>query len=88
MNAVTEGIDAIATTRVLIRPEKDRVSTHALTGEIVHRTFSGTGAGLDIVVSSVKAYIGALNKMLGYREEQSTVVSGEVMRHADSNPNS
>ncbi|GLT34825.1 hypothetical protein SLA2020_093180 [Shorea laevis] len=88
MNAVTEGIDAIATTRVLIRPEKDRVSTHALTGEIVHRTFSGTGAGLDIVVSSVKAYIGALNKMLGYREEQSTVVSGEVMGHADSNPNS
>lgn len=37
--AVTEGIDAIATTRVLIRTEKSHMSTHALTGEITHRTF-------------------------------------------------
>lgn len=29
---------------------------------------SGIGAGMDIVVSSVKAYIGALNKMLGFKE--------------------
>ncbi|GLT80673.1 hypothetical protein SLA2020_521000 [Shorea laevis] len=68
LNAVTDGIDAIATTRVLIRPQKNHTSTHALSGEIVHRTFSGTGAGMDIVVSSVKAYIGALNKVLGLRE--------------------
>lgn len=39
MNAVTEGIDAIATTRVVIRGEKNHTSTHALTGETVHRTF-------------------------------------------------
>ena len=39
MNAVAEGIDAIATTRVLIRAEKSHISTHALTGELVHRTF-------------------------------------------------
>lgn len=39
MNAVTEGIDAIATTRVLIRGENTHTSTHALTGEKVHRTF-------------------------------------------------
>ncbi|KAK5839531.1 2-isopropylmalate synthase 2, chloroplastic-like [Gossypium arboreum] len=69
MNAVTEGIDAIATTRVLIRVEKSHLSTHALTGELVHRTFSGTGAGMDIVVSSVKAYVSALNKMLGFKEQ-------------------
>jgi 2-isopropylmalate synthase len=30
---------------------------------------SGNGAGMDIVVSSVKAYIGALNKMLGFKEK-------------------
>ncbi|KAK7854763.1 2-isopropylmalate synthase 1 [Quercus suber] len=30
---------------------------------------SGNGAERDIVVSSVKAYIGALNKMLGFKEE-------------------
>nr|XP_048333137.1 2-isopropylmalate synthase 2, chloroplastic-like [Ziziphus jujuba var. spinosa] len=68
MNAVTEGIDAIATTRVLIRAEKSRTSTNVLTGETVQRTFSGIGAGMDIVVSSVKAYIGAINKMSGFKE--------------------
>lgn len=39
MNAVTAGIDAIATTRVLIRGEKSQLSTHASTGETVQRTF-------------------------------------------------
>ena len=29
---------------------------------------SGIGAGVDIVVSSVKAYVGAINKMLGFKE--------------------
>ncbi|KAE8731866.1 2-isopropylmalate synthase 2 [Hibiscus syriacus] len=77
MNAVTEGIDAIASTRVLIRAEKSHVSTHASTGELVHRTFSGTGAGMDIVVSSVKAYISAINKMLGFKEQYPTKASVE-----------
>lgn len=39
MIAVTEGIDAIATTRVLIRGEARHPTTHALTGETVYRTF-------------------------------------------------
>nr|ARE67149.1 isopropylmalate synthase [Aeschynomene afraspera] len=72
MNAVTEGIDAIATTRVVIRGDKNHTSTHALTGEPVHRTFSGTGAGMDVVVSSVKAYISALNKMSSFKDTPST----------------
>ncbi|XP_057959342.1 2-isopropylmalate synthase A-like isoform X2 [Malania oleifera] len=67
MNAVTQGIDAIATTRVLIRGEESHTETHALTGETIHRTFSGTGAGMDVVVSSVRAYISALNKLLGFK---------------------
>jgi hypothetical protein len=29
---------------------------------------SGTGASMDVVVSSVKAYISALNKMLGFQD--------------------
>ncbi|XP_013604296.1 PREDICTED: 2-isopropylmalate synthase 1, chloroplastic-like isoform X1 [Brassica oleracea var. oleracea] len=69
MNAVTEGIDAIATTRVLVRGNNTYTSTNAITGEEVLRTFSGTGAGMDIVVSSVKAYVGALNKMLDFKEK-------------------
>ncbi|KAI8002583.1 2-isopropylmalate synthase A [Camellia lanceoleosa] len=68
MNAVTEGIDAIATTRVLIRGDNNHSSTNA-SEETVHHTFSGTGAGMDVVVSSVRAYINALNKMLGFRNQ-------------------
>ncbi|KAK3183614.1 hypothetical protein Dsin_030900 [Dipteronia sinensis] len=77
MNAVTEGIDAIATTRVLIRGDNNPTSTHAVTGEMVQRTFSGSGAGMDIVVSSIKAYIGALNKMLGFKDQLQTKTSKE-----------
>ncbi|XP_029126537.1 2-isopropylmalate synthase 2, chloroplastic [Cajanus cajan] len=76
MNAVTEGIDAIATTRVVIRGETSQTSTgttHAVTGAVVLRTFSGTGAGMDVVVSSVKAYIAALNKMLCFKETSPSV---------------
>ncbi|KAL3752564.1 hypothetical protein ACJRO7_000036 [Eucalyptus globulus] len=68
MTAVTDGIDAIATTQVLIRDENNHTSTLALTGETIHQTFSGTGSSMDIAVSSVRAYIGALNKMLGFME--------------------
>lgn len=32
---------------------------------------SGSGAGMDIVVSSVKAYVGALNKMLAFKQQPS-----------------
>ncbi|TXG59463.1 hypothetical protein EZV62_014036 [Acer yangbiense] len=77
MNAVTEGIDATATTRVLIHGDNNPTSTHAVTGETVQRTFSGAGAGMDIVVSSVKAYIGALNKMLGFKDQLKTKTSKE-----------
>ncbi|CAL8998747.1 unnamed protein product [Prunus brigantina] len=77
MDAVTEGIDAIATTRVVIRGENSNINTHAFTGETVQWTFSGIGAGMDIVVSSVKAYVGALNKMLGFKESSPTKVPVE-----------
>ncbi|KAL8140279.1 hypothetical protein V2J09_006300 [Rumex salicifolius] len=68
LSGVTEGIDAIATTKVLIRGD-DFTSTHALTGESVQRTFSGSGSEMDIVVSSVRAYLSALNKMLGFKKQ-------------------
>ncbi|KAK4483382.1 hypothetical protein RD792_010568 [Penstemon davidsonii] len=77
MNAVTEGIDAIATTRVLIRGEDSVAATHALTGDKVNRAFSGTGAAMDIVISSVRAYIGALNKMIGFRDRVETLDPSE-----------
>ncbi|XP_073056585.1 2-isopropylmalate synthase A-like [Primulina eburnea] len=67
MNSVTEGIDAIATTRVLIQGVDSVPATHASTGQTVNRAFSGTGADMDIVISSVRAYVGALNKLLGVK---------------------
>ncbi|OWM88041.1 hypothetical protein CDL15_Pgr016614 [Punica granatum] len=61
MTAVTEGIDAIATTRVLICPGCDETLDSADS----KLKFSATGASVDIVESSVKAYVAALNRMLG-----------------------
>ncbi|KAH6778405.1 2-isopropylmalate synthase 1 [Perilla frutescens var. hirtella] len=76
MNAVAEGIDAIATTRVLIR--RDDAVNHASDGVTVNRAFSGTGAAMDIVISSVRAYIGALNKMLGFQSRSKTEKLNQV----------
>uniref|UniRef100_A0A7N0TRX1 2-isopropylmalate synthase LeuA allosteric (dimerisation) domain-containing protein n=1 Tax=Kalanchoe fedtschenkoi TaxID=63787 RepID=A0A7N0TRX1_KALFE len=68
MNAVTEGIDAIAATRVVIRSD-DSIATNAVTGQKGYRTFSGTGAAMDITVSSVRAYVGALNKLASFNKD-------------------
>jgi 2-isopropylmalate synthase len=52
VHAVTEGIDALGEVTVSIQaPDSDR-------------TFSGSGADPDIVVSSVRAYLAALNRMI------------------------
>ncbi len=52
MHAVTEGIDALGEVTVRISPEGS------------NRTFGGYGADSDVVVSSVKAYVAALNRMI------------------------
>jgi len=66
MTSVTEGIDAIATTRVVVTGDVTNNSKHALTGQSFNRSFSGSGAAMDIVVSSVRAYLSALNKMCSF----------------------
>jgi 2-isopropylmalate synthase len=53
VKSVTEGIDAIG--EVLIRIESDGI------------TYTGRGADTDIIVSSAKAYINALNRLLAAR---------------------
>jgi 2-isopropylmalate synthase len=55
VKSVTEGIDAIGA--VLIRIESDGV------------TYTGRGADTDIIVSSAKAYINALNRLLAARAQ-------------------
>ena len=38
------------------------------TGVVKTRQFTGVGADIDIIVASAKAYINALNRMLGHEE--------------------
>ncbi|KAK7305130.1 hypothetical protein VNO77_43030 [Canavalia gladiata] len=65
---VREGIDANAITQVVIHRESNHIPTHALINGDVNPTYSGTGSGMDDVVSGVEAYLVALNKMLGFKE--------------------
>ncbi|KAI3429866.1 hypothetical protein D9Q98_010177 [Chlorella vulgaris] len=69
VNSVTEGIEALANTRVVIRPagrQADVGYVKSYKGGRTQRTFSGSGADEDIVVSSARAYVSALNKMIGF----------------------
>ena len=52
---MTEGIDAIG--EVLIRIESDGI------------TYTGRGADTDIIVSSAKAYMNALNRLMAARKK-------------------
>lgn len=74
VQSVTQGIEALATTRVQIRAsgrmagegwaESSRAAPSG--GGKVQRLFSGSGADEDIVVASARAYVSALNKMIGW----------------------
>jgi len=76
INAVTEGMDAIAETTVRIQPHNGETEygINLQTNRPFVRTFSGHGASTDIVVASARAYLSALNKLLAAREEQASVI--------------
>ncbi len=67
IRAITEGIDAIG--EVTVRLEAQNGNVHQRTspqsGQKLPRTFGGHGADTDIIVASAKAYLSALNKLLG-----------------------
>ena len=64
---MTSGIDALANTRVTIAPTGSNMGLVAgPQGRSYERSFSGSGADEDIVVSSARAYVSALNKMIVY----------------------
>jgi len=72
ISSVTDGIDALATTRVSIRPKENGTLENAQ-GRRAQRNFGGNGADSDIVVASVRAYVSALNKLITYlRVQQET----------------
>lgn len=64
MASVTEGIDALANTRVVIKPTTDSTLVENAQGSIRQRTYTGTAASEDVVVASARAYISALNKII------------------------
>jgi 2-isopropylmalate synthase len=66
VHAVTEGIDALGEVTVSIAPPGSE------------RSFSGYGADSDIVVSSVRAYLSALNRMIAAMGLGSVQPEGEA----------
>ena len=83
INAITEGMDAVAEVTVRIREQggADRddseqlgastSTTTSLTGRrITQEIFSGYGVDTDTVVACAHAYMAALNKMLAVRQER------------------
>eukprot|EP00227_Mantoniella_beaufortii_P012297 CAMPEP_0197594832 /NCGR_PEP_ID=MMETSP1326-20131121/21516_1 /TAXON_ID=1155430 /ORGANISM="Genus nov. species nov., Strain RCC2288" /LENGTH=653 /DNA_ID=CAMNT_0043161085 /DNA_START=60 /DNA_END=2021 /DNA_ORIENTATION=- len=74
VNAVVEGIESLAQTRVAIRPDVQQLpagrtavmKANVQTGSVEARTFMATGADTDIVVASARAYVSAINRMISF----------------------
>lgn len=71
MNSVNEGIEALASTRVVIVPTAHGPNGSAVvdaqTSELREKKFSGSGSDTDIITSSARAYVSALNKLLSWK---------------------
>ena len=76
INAVTEGLDAVAEATIRIQPHNgdSQTKVNPQTNRPFSSNYSGHGASTDIVVASARAYLSALNKMLAAREENASVV--------------
>ena len=75
INAVTEGLDAVAEATIRIEPENgDAYRVNPQTNQAIARSFSGHGASTDIVVASARASLSALNKMMAAEGEESSAV--------------
>eukprot|EP00618_Florenciella_parvula_P031795 CAMPEP_0119481684 /NCGR_PEP_ID=MMETSP1344-20130328/9901_1 /TAXON_ID=236787 /ORGANISM="Florenciella parvula, Strain CCMP2471" /LENGTH=641 /DNA_ID=CAMNT_0007516061 /DNA_START=143 /DNA_END=2068 /DNA_ORIENTATION=- len=81
MQAVTEGIDALATTRVTVSPMSDSnfmaTAIHSQSGNNKIRTFSGSGSDGDVVVASARAYVSAINKMITWNKRRAAQAEAE-----------
>ena len=62
-------------TRVTIAPKEggpnDSLSIHSQSGQLEARKFSGSGSDTDIMTSSARAYVSALNKLLTWNARRS-----------------
>ena len=68
-------LQALAVTRVSISPKEggpnDIPSIHSQNGIYKNRKFSGSGSDSDIITSSARAYVSALNKLLSWNARRS-----------------
>ena len=88
LNSVSEGIESLATTRVVIRPSgkyRGSAVTDTPSGK-VQRTFTGQGSHEDIVVASARAYTHALNRMIGFLSMRTVTKSGVDGKQVAPNP--
>lgn len=66
---------ALAVTRVSVSPTEggpnDSPSIHSQFGSFKNRQFSGSGSDTDIITSSARAYVSAVNKLLSWNARRS-----------------
>ena len=90
VTAVVEGIESLAQTRVSIRPDPPlsgglaMIKSNAQTGAAIARSFTATGADTDIVVSSTRAYVACLNRMIAYHASSVSAAEEEAAKHAEA----
>jgi 2-isopropylmalate synthase len=80
IQAITEGMDAMARVTVRIRDTEPNGSTGART------VFMGRGSDTDTVVAATRAYVFALNRLLAARQTsgQKEAVTEEVQRSVEA----
>ena len=87
INAITEGLDAVAEVTVRIREQgssarlsESSSTATSLTGRRQYQQiFSGYGVHTDTIVAAAQAYMAALNKMLTARQER---IKAEAMAYS------
>ena len=90
VNAVVEGIESLAQTRVAIRPNASSnvpgamMKANVQTGNMEARTFMSTGADTDIVVASARAYVAAINRMIAFMRDNAEKVAREEAEAAEA----
>jgi 2-isopropylmalate synthase len=80
----------MAVTRVTIAPKEggpnDTPFIHSQSGKVSNRKFSGSGSDTDIITSSARAYVSALNKLLSWNARRGQQAADRE-EDVDSNAN-
>lgn len=77
INAITEGLDAVA--EVTVRIREQGAGDMSLDKKRGPHVFSGYGVNTDTIIAAAEAYMGALNKMLAARQER---IKAEITAYA------